>query len=152
MLYQSLVYLFILYCNVAWGASCKIVLKPLIIAQKKIIRIIAGAHYLSHTNNLFKRLGVLKLSEVNVLESVKFVNQQLNVVDPVIPFNFTHQFHDHYTRGSRDLRPEKPFSNLSKQFIKYRGCLLYNNLPQNVKESTTNSFKIKTKRYLLSLY
>ena len=52
-LYYSLFYPYLLYCNKIWGGTYDSHLKPVLLLQKKIIRIIMGEGYLSHTCTLF---------------------------------------------------------------------------------------------------
>ena len=58
-LYQSLTYPYFNYCNLIWGTACPTNLKPLVLLQKKCIRIICGADYLDHTDPLFEITKVL---------------------------------------------------------------------------------------------
>ena len=53
LIYYSLVYPIITYCHVVWGAATQTALKPVIIAQKKIIRAIMGLRKFDHTNKSF---------------------------------------------------------------------------------------------------
>ena len=65
LIYHSLVYSNILYGNVIWGNSNLTTLRPLIIAQKKLIRTIMFRDRYAHTNDDFYSLGILKLVDVN---------------------------------------------------------------------------------------
>ena len=62
-LYYSLVYPYLLYCSVVWGGTHAASLVPLMRLQKKIIRIVAGEHYLAHTDPLFQ-LEILKVEDI----------------------------------------------------------------------------------------
>ena len=59
LIYMSLVYTYINYCNLVWGAAEKGILDPLFKLQKKAIRIITRTHYLAHTTPLFKNIKLL---------------------------------------------------------------------------------------------
>ena len=72
-LYYSFVYPFFTYCNHVWGNACKTHLKRLVILQKRIVRIITSSPYLEHTDPLFYKLGLLKLSEINKYAFAKFM-------------------------------------------------------------------------------
>ena len=41
------------YCNIIWGGTYSSHLQPLIVLQKKVIRIICNKPFNSHTNSLF---------------------------------------------------------------------------------------------------
>ena len=153
LLYYALIHSHLHYGNCVWGTGPKTELQPLIIAQKKIIRIISSAQYREHTNGLFKSLNILKLPEINNLATVKFVQSQVYSQDPIVNFRRGNQVHDYNTRSANHLRPNRHSVIVTKRFISNRGCNLWNSLPSNLKEITnTNSFKIKTKKYFMSLY
>lgn len=152
LIYYSLFYPYIQYCNVAWGSASNITLKPLILLQKRIIRTISGSGYREHTNSLFKELGILKINDVHTLESLKFVNSQITNPN-VHNFQRVSDIHHANTRNQNHLRPIQARTSLSKKFVTYAGCNLWNNLPLDLR--TTNNkvtFKIKCKKYLLSQY
>ena len=76
LIHYSIVHPHLQYCNVIWGNTSKSHLAPLERLQKKAIRNICRAGYLEHTNLLFKSLLVLKLKEINSLETIKFVKKE----------------------------------------------------------------------------
>ena len=63
-LYNSFMYPYINYCICVWGNTCMTYLSPLIILQKKAVRMISGAKRLDHTDSLFKELRILRITEV----------------------------------------------------------------------------------------
>ena len=52
-LYYSIIYPYVIYCNLIWGNTFKSKLQPIFILQKRAIRIIRKVGYLAHTNVLF---------------------------------------------------------------------------------------------------
>ena len=64
-LYYSFIYPYLTYCNQVWGNACASHLNKLIILQKRAVRIIAGVNPREHTDPLFIKLKILKLSEIN---------------------------------------------------------------------------------------
>ena len=62
-LYYSLIHPHITYCLLAWGNANKNILKKLTIFQKRAIRRIDQAHYNSHSEPIFKKLNILKISD-----------------------------------------------------------------------------------------
>ena len=80
-LYYALVYPFLTYCIIAWGNTYQTYLQPLLLLQKKAIRIITFSSFYKHTSPLFKDLNVIKLfDEVTVHIAVfmyKFKSQLL---------------------------------------------------------------------------
>ena len=146
MLYYSLVFPYLQYCNLAWGNAGKTALQPLRIIQKRIVRIICHSGPYDHTNLMFKNLTILKLDDIHKHETLKFIHGEVN--DPIV-FNFTHvdQIHEHNTRGRHNLRPPQFHSRLSKSFVTYNGCIVWIQTPlifRNTVNKTT--FKIKSKK------
>ena len=66
-LYYALVHPFLTYCIIAWDNTYQTSLQPLLLLQKKAIRIITFSSFFEHTSPLFKDLNVIKLfDEVTV--------------------------------------------------------------------------------------
>ena len=136
-----------------WGNTAPTLLSPIFLKQKRAIRIINNAGYIDHTNPLFKSSKIIKLFDVYKLEALKFVKQQLQLNNPVIKFNRTNTVHDHNTRRNQNLRPPLPRTELERRFVKYCGCLLYNDLPNNIKDiANKDTFKINVKKNILNTY
>ena len=72
-LYNSFIYPYYTYCNHVWGSACMTTLNSLVLLQKRIIRIITVSKRLSHTDPLFRELGLLKLQDVNKFMIGKFM-------------------------------------------------------------------------------
>ena len=70
--------------------------------------------------------------------------------------NITNEFirsHDYDTRGSNDLRPQSARLTLTLNSISVVGPNIWNNIPEEIKNSPSrNSFKFKYKKLLLSYY
>ena len=63
----SLAYPYLLYTNLVSSGICQVYLEPLVILQKRVITIINDVDYLAHTEPLFKRCCILKLSDLHNL-------------------------------------------------------------------------------------
>ena len=77
MIYMSLIYSHINYCNLIWGAAEVGIVEPLFILQKKSIRIITKSSYLEHTAPLFKSLKLLTVYQVYSLNCSLFMHKCL---------------------------------------------------------------------------
>ena len=64
LLYNSLVLPYLNYCLVIWGSNFETNLHPIIVAQKRAIRLIAGVGRTAHTSPLFRELRLLKLTDL----------------------------------------------------------------------------------------
>uniref|UniRef100_A0A672FN99 Reverse transcriptase domain-containing protein n=1 Tax=Salarias fasciatus TaxID=181472 RepID=A0A672FN99_SALFA len=73
ILYCSLVLPYFTYCAEVWGNNYKTALHPLVILQKKAIRIIHGVGYREHTNILFANSKLLKFQDIVDLLTVQIV-------------------------------------------------------------------------------
>ena len=65
-IYYSLIYPYLTYGNLIWGGTYPTHLEPLFLLQKKVVRIISKSNYLSHTDPIFSRLGLLKLPDIHI--------------------------------------------------------------------------------------
>ena len=138
MLYLTLTYPYFNYCNLIWGTAYKTNLNPLILLQKKCIRIICRAGYLDHTDPLFKATKLLKLGQIYNLSCAKFI---YNCYNSNTYSNFrvrliqNSQIHNHNTRISSNLRT--PFERLESGTHSFliRGINIWNKLPDYIKSA-----------------
>ena len=98
-IYFSLIDSHLNYGLSVWGSACKYNIKPLIISQKKAIRIICGKPYNHPTDELFKELNILKLNSMYKLSLGKLM---YNVIPISLSEMFTlnHNVHHYNTRNS----------------------------------------------------
>ena len=73
MLYNSMIYPYLTYCNIAWGCAKPTVLQKLILLQKRALRFITRSSYCSSTKPLFFRLGLLRLEDIHRLQIAIFM-------------------------------------------------------------------------------
>ena len=73
LLYKSFILSHLLYGVIAWGNCYSKYLDPLLKLQKKAVRLCTGSHYLAHTEPIFKHLRLLKLDDLNVLQTAIFM-------------------------------------------------------------------------------
>jgi hypothetical protein len=136
-LYYSLVYPYLTYGIILWGATYQVHLSKLIIMQKKIIRAIAGAKYNAHTSPIFKLSRLLKLEDIYKLHICKFV---LSHIMKTLPSSLTHLFtltqdiHSHETRHSFNYKITVPKIRtvIASQSILLKGPQIWNNLAQSL--------------------
>ena len=72
-LYYSFIYPIFTYCNHVWGSAYATSLKPLLLLQKRSVRIINFSGYRDHTDPLFYELGILKIADINKYVSGKLM-------------------------------------------------------------------------------
>ena len=70
------------YCCIVWGANYFGRLQCLIKLQKRMIRIITGLKKRDRASQIFKSLNVLKVTEINVLQTSLFMYKLYNRLLP----------------------------------------------------------------------
>ena len=154
LLYLTLVYPYFNYCNLIWGSAYMSTLYPLVILQKKCIRTICNANFLSHTDPLFKSTKLLKLHQIHELNCVIFIYKCFN---SAVYSNFRNamvtssQIHHYSTRRNNEIRPLFNRLQLGINSFLNKGIILWNDLPNEIKYSNSRSyFKSKVKNRLLN--
>ena len=102
-IYYALVYLFLTSGIVVWGATSDNLLKPVLTAQKKVIRAITFSEPTSHSSPLFWRLKILKLGDIYQLYTSSFAFECDNDIAPVHFRDFFRpisSIHSYNTRGA----------------------------------------------------
>ena len=127
-------YPYLVYCNLVWGNTFEIHLKPLVILQKKVIRVINGADFNSHTNNLFHSNRILKLKDINVFLQAIYMYK----IDTTA-FQTSHSYN---TRQSGNLTSAFQRTVRTQMSLSYSGPKIWNELPSTIKHvPTINLFK-----------
>ena len=95
MLYFSLIYPYLYYCNIVWASTYKSNLRRLVIVQKRIIRIINNSHFNAHADPisiicfnwayLWILAKILSYLQGLITISLKAMNEWMNEWIPSIP-------------------------------------------------------------------
>jgi len=72
-LYFSLVYPYFFCCNLVWASTYRTNFIRLEILQKRVIRTIAKAPWDTHTDPIFKNLGILKFHDIYLIQQGLFM-------------------------------------------------------------------------------
>ena len=145
-LYYSFVYSYISYCNLIWGSTFSCHLKPLIVIQKRVIRIMNNLGYRDHTNEFFYNDSILK-----VLDVYKFLAGNYMYENCRMPRFSTN--HDYDTRFSSSATPIFQRLTLTQHSIDFMGPRIWNAIPDYIKDSPSlQVFKKKFKMYLIETY
>jgi hypothetical protein len=153
-LYYTLIYPYMSYCNLVWASTYRSRLTVLITLQKRVVRIISNVPYRAHTVPLFHNLKILPFECINKFQVGLFMYKlQMHQ----IPTNFDYWFcknsdvHDHYTRSAMNYHQRRVRTTTRQHSIGIYGPLLWNSLPNYLKNLTTvYQFKRKFKCYLLA--
>ena len=150
LIYNCLIYSNLIYCNSIWGYCTKAALRPLHIIQKKILRGMAGVSLYAPSRPIFASFSLLTLDDINIYITALFVYKCLHSIE----FRdwFRERSHSYPTRFDETLPLTVPriANKHSEQCISYRGPVIWNELPVDIREQTYNCFKIRLKRLLFS--
>ena len=90
VLYFSLVYPYFFYSNIVWVSTYKTNLVRLVKLQKRVVRIIDKSHFNAHSDPIFKKLGILKFHDLNLLQLGQFMfSYQIRTLPPKLASKFT---------------------------------------------------------------
>ena len=68
-LYNSMVFPYLYYCNLAWGGTYETNLQRIVILQKRALRIVNNSTYDAHTGPIFKKLiQTLKFHDIHLFQ------------------------------------------------------------------------------------
>ena len=146
--YRSIIECYINYCNLIFGNASDTHLSPLIIAQKKAVRIIANLHPLSHTHHIFSNLKILKVSDHYKYNLGIFMWKNFDYFMPNYRINLNNTRSGNYFDSSYHR-----LSLTQNQSISYQAPSNWRKIPESVKNATSlNTFKKRYKNSLLSSY
>ena len=154
-LYYSLVYPHLNYCILAWGSAKQTFLYPLIVLQKRIVRIITGSTYYTHSMPLFKHLKLLKLDDLYVLNcqlyayNTLILNKYPKVKEDITAIQSEHRYD---TRNS-ELRNVCCRISTCKQSLLYNVIRAWNTLDNSTKSlNTISQLKNVSKLQIIAKY
>ena len=140
LIYNSLFVPHLNYSLLAWGYSCERISK----LQKKAVRLVCKAHYLAHTEPLFNKLSILKITDLLRLKALKFYYRYCQDQVPGYfqnMFTVTPTAHSYNTRFRDVPRMPLPVRNSTMNTLRFY-------IPALVNETSTNILdKIHTHSY-----
>ena len=120
--------------------------------KKKIVRIISKSSYFAHTNDIFNKLKILKFEDLMILESCKFIHQEVHFSKNFSLMSYS-SLHNYPTRSRFHLIPRFQRTRVGATFVLSKGVGLYNRLNENIKNiDRMCNFKCKLKLDILSSY
>ena len=128
--------------TVLWGSTS--FLQRVFVAQKKVVRIIAGMRPSEHCRPTFVEMRVMTVPSMFIYKSLMYIKENLQ--------RFTRQvdIHAYQTRQDNNLRI--PFHRLTttQRSVVYQGIKFYNKIGNAIKTQTTSKFGNTLKHYLLN--
>ena len=130
-------------------------IKPIIILQKKAVRILTGSGYRDHSHPLFVAEKLLTFEKIIFLNQARFMyDYTKNLLPPFFAnrWRFVNELHNYNVRTARDIHLER----INKPYLishpLFHFPTVWNSIPSNIRLS--NSRKIFTNKlttYLLDL-
>ena len=156
LLYNSFILSLFSYCIITWGNCFSKHINMLFKLQKRAVRLCTGSHYLAHTDPIFKRLGLLKVADINITQTALFMFRLKNIILPSqfdSMFMCNNQIHPYNTRSSDNYHLTNPRTTLTSKSIRHRGPDVWHSLPNEIKQcSFLSTFKRKLKNLIIASY
>ena len=128
------------------GGVCDSALKPLIMQQKRTVRIISDAEFREHTDPIFKRLNILKLTDIYKINLLTYVHKTRS-------HGYFQRNHNVNTRSSNFATPTFHRLHQTQRAVSYAGPNHWNSLPENLKQiDKLSRFKIEVKKFFINNY
>ena len=129
MLYYTLIYPYITYCNSTWSSTYECNLNRIYYLQKRALRAVTNSDYRAHTAPLFSKLKILDIFQINILDSAQFMFRYHNNLPPPLfldLFMTNSQVHTFDTRTAGNYRMHSCCTNIKKFTILYQGPRIWN--------------------------
>ena len=129
-------------------------LDPLFVLQKRAIRMISSADRLVHTEPLFKKLSLMNLDNIYVLNVMLFMFKSQHGLLPSLfneMFVVNNQIHDHFTRQASLYHLPAWRLEIRRRSMCIQGPVIWNKLCNNLDiDCTIITFKYHLKKFLLN--
>ena len=154
-LYQTLIEPYLQYCCEIWGVANKTSVSQIVVLQKRAIRLICKVNKLTGTIKLFRKLKVLKFTD---LVDYKIVLVMYKVKHCSLPSGIQTFFQINYgktyfTRQIDKFNVTYARTSLKAKCVSIYGVKLWNSLHENLRKcSSYPSFKTNLKKNYISKY
>ena len=155
-LYYSIIYPYLQYCVIVWGLTYPTNIRRIELLQKRIIRILNKSAFDAHTSPIFKKLGLLKLNDICMLQLGQFM---FHHKFSLLPERFDNMFlkndqtHTFNTRNSSKYHVPSCRTNIRQFSVRFQGPKFFNSLSRDLVDIVSSIlFKKKLKQYLCSMY
>lgn len=151
ILYCSMILPYLTYCVEIWGNNYKSSIHPLVILQKRAVRIIHKAGYRDHTNCLFLESKLLKFSDLVKLYTVMPVfKANINILPSNVQKLFCQKKLNYNLRNSGNFKVQYANNNRKRWCVSICGVSLWNKLEPHIKQCR-NIYQFK-KNYKESIF
>lgn len=147
VLYQTMIYPYLTYCNLIWGSACASVLHKLACLQNRAIRLVTHASFRSSCDPLFARLNLLKLSDINRFQTAQFMYKVKNHLLPLSCMRYVtvaDPVRSYYTRKVYYFNLVGFRTVVRENSVSVRGPKLWDSIPMEIQNAPNlGSFKHK---------
>ncbi len=149
-IYNSILQPHLQYSVITWGNAKLKDLEPLILKQKKAVRLVSKSKYNAHCEPLFSQLNILKLQDIFHLSVSSFISKFLN---NQLPDSFNEIFTPLNSSRVKQLRSQIPKMKSLERFPNVTFPKIFNKLNDNIRNCTSfKSTKAKMKKSILNCY
>ena len=138
-----MIYPYLLYCNVIWSHTYESYLSPLVVLQKKAVRIITSSSTHENTDPLFQTLNMLKFGDISKYSILLCFYRNFDLYINRAP-------HSYFTTSSESARTSYRRLDSTQRSVDFLGPKYWNVLPEDLKNlNSLDKFKRKLKMHLL---
>ena len=143
MAYFALAYPHIQYCITLWGGAAQKYINPLIIRQKRLVRIMLNKPFTSPSKPLFDNLNILTIEHIYKFQLGKlmylFNNNLIKLPHTLISFQNLHNYNTRSKSKQNYLLPHVK-SNVGVRSFSFAGPKLWNQIPTQIKNCSNFLF------------
>ena len=154
--YKSFIQPHIDFCNIVWGSSSESNKLKIFRLQKRACKVILD-YNVDDSIEAMNSLKIMSIYDRLYLRKAKFMFKVYNNIAPAyISENFTLRNNENTNIQLRSSSagcfiPPKPRTECFKQSLRYSGCLIWNSLPEEVKNAQTiSTFHNRCLRWLVN--
>ena len=154
--YKSYIQPHIDFCNIVWGSSSESNKLKIFRLQKRACKVILD-YNVDDSIEAMNSLKIMSMYDRLYLRKAKFMFKVYNNIAPAyISENFTLRNNENTNIQLRSSSagcfiPPKPRTECFKQSLRYSGCLIWNSLPEEVKNAQTiSTFHNRCVRWLVN--
>ena len=151
ILYQTLILPHLTYCAILWGGAYPTTLGPLLVLQKKALRVITFSDYCAPSTPLFLKFGFLRISDIYTYQILifMFLVSRSELPSSCLRYFSINPVPTHNTRAVNYFKIASYRTNIRKKSISITGPITFNALPVNLQNAIClSSFKRDVKKYL----
>ena len=140
-----------------WGNAYTSNLRPLVTLQKKTVRIITSSDFYAHSSPLFKKLGIMKVTDLVYCRNALFIHDYYSSKLPkafsgyFIKVNKKHNYNTILASKQSYYLPQIK-TNYGKFSLRYKGAKTWNTINDEYKFLSRSLFKKKIRTDVVNSY